>query len=171
MGGWFFWDERHWDYGRFGCWYPQAEQLGDGSPLTRREAAWRFLILESNMRLEDNCAPCLYPRSRRPESYVIRLAPRSLLGAIWWQFARVVTGESRYQPCRVCNRLIEISTGGKPRFRADREFCSGTCKVRDHRRKVRDAKKMKAKGRTVRQIAKHFETSMAVITNWLTKKK
>jgi hypothetical protein len=137
---------------------------------SRRTIAWDHLVAAVNRRIYLQCLPYLRQRGESIGNLSIRLIPSSLLGALWWQFARVVTGELDYRPCRVCHRLIELSTGEKG-FRHDREFCSNKCKFKDHRRKVREAKQLRAGGQTVRQIAKHFETTTTVIKNWLTKKK
>jgi hypothetical protein len=136
----------------------------------RRAVAWHHLVTHANLRIHEHCAPYLRQRGEEVGNLMIRVVPNGLLGAIWWQFARVITGELEYRRCRVCGRMIELSTGDTG-FRRDREFCSNQCKFKDHRRKVKEAKAMKAAGKTVRQIAKHFETETDVIHNWLTKKK
>jgi len=147
-------------------------RLPAGEADDRRAAARELLRSIVNERLKDHCALILHRRTEK--SSPIKLAPRatplSLLGAMWWQFARVIAGESSYRKCKACARYIEISAGahGKP---INREFCSDACRTRDNRRKVREAKALKAEGRTVPQIAKHFETSSETIRNWLTKKK
>jgi hypothetical protein len=136
----------------------------------RRAVAWDHLVRHANLRIHQHCAPYLRQRGEQVGNLTIRVVPNGLLGAIWWQFARVTTGELGYRRCRVCDRLIELSTGDTG-FRRDREFCSNKCKFKDHRRKVREAKAMKAAGKTVRQVAKHFETTTDTIKNWLNKKK
>jgi hypothetical protein len=65
---------------------------------------------------------------------------------------------------------MEISTGPHG-ARTNREFCSDAGKVKDHRRRVREAKALSVEGKKVSQIARHFDTTSDVIRNWLTKKK
>lgn len=145
--------------------YPTSDEVAD-----RRAAAWVILNRVTNERLRAHCSPYLDQRSDRPEIQTVRVGPNNLLGALWWQFARTIIGEASYRQCKVCSRVIELSTGTFG-FRADREFCSPACKARDHRAKVRKVKQMKAKGKSVPQIAKHFDTSNETIKNWLAKKK
>ena len=102
--------------------------------------------------------------------HVFRLMPKILLGAIWLQFARVVVGHVTYRPCKVCGKLLTISPE-KNGFRVDREFCGAVCRQRDHRRKVREAKQLKKNGKSAREIAKHFETSLDTIKRWLNKER
>ncbi len=107
-----------------------------------------------------------------PESgqHLIRVHPVNLLGALWLQFARAIAGGVEYRPCKVCQKWLTISAevGG---FRVDREFCGPACRQKDHRRKVREAREMKAAGLTVKQIAKRLDTGVEHIRNWLTKEK
>jgi hypothetical protein len=137
---------------------------------TRPDAAWCKLISMINGHLSRACSPFLEPRPRQARSFSLRVSPSTLLSAMWWQFARVITGEAQYHPCRVCGRLIERSTGDHG-VRADTVFCSNACKFKDHRARVRRAKELRAKGRTVRQIAKELETSTDAAKNWIAKKK
>jgi hypothetical protein len=140
-----------------------------GPRLESAEAAWRLLLRLTNHRLGAHCAPHLVRRGGHDPSFLLRLSPKNLLGAIWWQFARAITGEVTYRHCKVCKRLIELSVDYG--FRADREFCSDACKFKDHRAKVRQAKELKAAGRTVRQIAKLLRTKPESVKRWLTKRK
>lgn len=132
--------------------------------------AWSTLVDIVNLRIALQCSPELSPRPRAEFSYTIRLTPNNLIGAIWWPFGRVIMGQAEYRPCKVCGTLIEISSGDHG-FRVDREICSNKCKVRDHRRKVKRAKELKAEGRTVKQIATELGSTTDAIKNWLTKKK
>jgi hypothetical protein len=81
-----------------------------------------------------------------------------------------VAGEASHRPCKVCGKWLTLSKDDYG-FRSDREFCSAACRQKDYRAKIKEARKLKAKGRTVRQIANHFDTTTTVIKNWLTKEK
>ena len=65
---------------------------------------------------------------------------------------------------------MELSTEGTG-SRIDREFCSNACKLRDHRAKVKRAKELSARGKTVAQIAKELKTTTESVRRWLTKTK
>jgi hypothetical protein len=101
---------------------------------------------------------------------MIRIMPKHLLGAMWLQFARAVVGDVKYRPCKVCGKWLTLSTEDDG-FRSDREFCTAACRQKDYRGKVKEAKRLKAEGKTVRQLAKHFGTTPTTIKNWLTKEK
>jgi hypothetical protein len=103
------------------------------------------------------------------ERYVIRILPLTLQGAIWWQFARAVAGEIQFRKCKVCGELIEIAVGGAGGgHRSHTEFCSGKCRQKDHRNKMKQAHEMKARGKTDREIARYFKTRIDSIKRWLT---
>jgi hypothetical protein len=102
------------------------------------------------------------------ERYVIRILPLTLQGAIWWQFARAVAGEIQFRPCKVCGGLMEIAVGGAGGGRRSHaQFCSGKCRQKDQREKVKRAQEMKARRKTDREIARHFKTGIDSIKRWL----
>lgn len=140
----------------------------DCPKLDSADAAWRLLVRLVNHRLLSHCGPYLFWAPRRL-SLMVRVAPQNLLGAVWWQFARVVSGEASYTRCKTCGKLIELSRGDG--FRSDREFCSNACKAKDHREKVKQVKALRAKGWNVRRIAKEFDTEPETVKKWLEKKK
>jgi len=104
-------------------------------------------------------------RRQRP---VLGMTPGNLLGAMWLQFAQEVAGQARHKPCKFCGKWLTISTDFYG-FRSDREFCSATCRQKDYRAKIREARRLRKKGRTVRQIAREFDTTTDTINNWLAK--
>jgi len=139
--------------------------------LVDRQSAARSIIAGlTNRRLAKNCRPYLRPRPYRTDVYTLHMVPENLFGAIWLQFARLLTAESTHRPCKFCSKLIELSTGEQG-SRADREFCSNSCKLKEQRRKVRLAKSMSAAGMSVAAIAAEFETKQKHIRNWLQRKK
>jgi hypothetical protein len=177
------WDDRG-GRTRSGCWVynlqsPDRHRFhcetidpADGLTLSPRDIRTPGRILLNRWvtrQLRDHVSPVLLLNPERNKS-VIRILPKNLLGAMWLQFARAGAGEVHHHGCKVCGKYITISTdqGGS---RADRVFCSAACRQRDHRRKVREARAMKAAGKTVRQIADHFDTEPATIEKWLTKEK
>jgi hypothetical protein len=151
-------------------WHPVEQAAGRAISANDIRTPGRILLHWWVTRhLRDHTSPVLLLKPE-PNKSVIRIRPKNLLGAMWLQFARAIAGEVRHRACKVCGKYITISTeqGGA---RADRVFCTAACRQRDHRRKVREAHAMKAAGKTVRQIAKHFDTEKATIEKWLTKEK
>ena len=43
------------------------------------------------------------------QDLILRVVPNSLIGAIWWELARLVTGELRFRQCEVCGRWEDIT--------------------------------------------------------------
>jgi hypothetical protein len=117
-------------------------------------------------KLRGQTTACVNWDSRR-RGPVMGLAPQSLVGAMWLQFAQEVTGNARHRPCKLCGKWLTISRDDYG-FRSDREFCSAACRQKDYRGKVKEARRLRAEGRTVRQIAKHFATTTETVTHWLT---
>jgi hypothetical protein len=150
-------------------WSPALIGPGDHSRC-RRVMAWRSLLLSVGHHLREHCGMAIEARNETDTEFSLRPAPKNLLGAMWWQLARAIAGEARYVKCKWCKRRIELSTG-EFGSRSDRQFCSSSCKFKDHRKQVKKAKAMKAQGRTVTQIAKTLRTSTETIKNWLWKKK
>ena len=100
--------------------------------------------------------------------YVPRVFPLTLFGLMWWQFARMFTGETRFGECHVCHRPIEYGPDGS--F-STRMYCSSACKQKHHRKQVKEAKNLRAKKWSIPRIAKKLQTTPEAIQNWLTKKK
>ena len=120
-----------------------------------------------NKNLKDRCGPFLVWHTERKD-FCLRVLPTSLIGAIWWQFARMVAGETSFRPCKICGKPLEIASGA---FRVDREFCSSACRQKDHRAKMSKARELAAVGVSPVKIAKAIGTTKESILNWLTKKK
>jgi hypothetical protein len=171
--------KRLWDLVKFsrGAFvYRDRDVFGDSLPedlpipSTDFDGAARYFAQKwVNEKLAEHAAPrlLLTPATRK---YSFRIFPNNLLGALWIQFARQIAGEVKNRQCKVCSTWFTISTeqgGAQPH----REFCSAACRQRDHRRKVAEAREMKAAGKTLRQIATNFETKTETITNWLNKEK
>ena len=158
---------RTWHYHQF-----QTVAVPDGFRLPPNDVlgpARLFVQGWVNMRLWALTAPLLFWNADR-DKQVMRIVPKTLLGAMWLQFARAVSGEVRYRPCKACGKWLTLSTEDDG-FRSDREFCTAACRQKDYRAKVKAARQQRIEGRTMRQIAKHFNTTTDTIRNWLTKEK
>lgn len=63
----------------------------------------------------------------------IEVTPRSLLGALWLQCARVLTVNPTFRTCAHCGRLFEVAPGVRRRHA---RYCADRCKVAAHRARV-----------------------------------
>jgi hypothetical protein len=159
------------DQGRWTEFIPLLPPPSKDMPGLDRVTAARLLAIQvTNRHLGQHCSPFLQPRPHKPDSCAVRMQPKNLIGACWWQVARWLSGHASSRPCKVCGRPIELSRDGEG-FRMDREFCSAACKAKDYRARVRLAKELRAAGKTVRQIAKELGTEVETAEGWLTKKK
>jgi hypothetical protein len=122
-----------------------------------------------NQRLEKFVSPQLLYDVQRA-SRVVRVIPRTLLGAMWLQFAWSVDGARSHKPCKECGRWFEISTEDTGK-RINREFCSDPCKSKNYRRRKAEAIELKAQGKTIAAIAKQLDTPIETIKNWTSKRK
>ncbi len=106
--------------------------------------------------------------SQKRGGYALRGVPTTLLGRMWWQLARLLCGEANYSKCKVCGAPLEIGEDG---FMTTKEFCSAACRQKDHRNKVKEAKRLRDNGLSINKIAKQLSTTPAAIQHWLTKTK
>jgi hypothetical protein len=67
------------------------------------------------------------PETRQLTLYHV---PRDLLGALWLQFARAMSGNKAYRVCKECGQWFEVSP---ERSRTTRQFCSDACKSKAYR--------------------------------------
>lgn len=132
-----------------------------------KHAAKRMLQERINSGLAGNITVrVLWHEGRR--EFVNRIYPTTLLGFMWWQFARAFAGDVKIVECKTCRKPLER---GESAFMATREFCSAACKQKDHREKVKQVRALRAKGMAVGRIAKRFNTDPKTIRHWLTKVK
>jgi hypothetical protein len=101
---------------------------------------------------------------------VIRIMPRSLIGAMWLQLAQTIDGSRYHKPCKECSRWFEVSTESTGK-RINREFCSDACKSKNYRRRKAEALELKAQGASIASIAKKLDTDQQTIKSWVSTKK
>ena len=92
-------------------------------------------------------------------------APLTLLAAMWWQLALAVVDDKRFEACKFCRNLFEISTA-QTGFRSHREFCSDSCKTQDYRRRKRTALRLLGEGQPVSKVAKQVDTPVETVRTW-----
>jgi hypothetical protein len=92
-------------------------------------------------------------------------APLTLLAAMWWQLALAVVDDKRFEACKFCRNLFEISTA-QTGFRSHREFCSDSCKTQDYRRRKRTALRLLGEGQPVSKVAKQVGTPVQTVRSW-----
>ena len=94
--------------------------------------------------------------------------PRNLLVGLWLQFAQAVAENKSYARCKECETWFETSIPGT---RKTRMYCSDTCKVKAYMERKDRAVRLKAEGKTVKEIAHELGTDKDTVKRWLGKKK
>jgi hypothetical protein len=117
-----------------------------------------------NTRLSGEVSPHLDVDGQGDES-VISFAPRSLIGALWLQFALAVAGDADFRACKECGNLFEVS---KSASRSDRQFCSTACRVKAYRQRQEVARQMFAEGKSVKEIAEALGCRPDAVKGWVT---
>jgi len=129
---------------------PDAEVTDDPADWDARLTAWRGTVPPSDLRLSD--APGLLAmgisdKLRRldgvissalregpdGDGFVLEPRSRSLLAAIWVQFAHALVHNHTVRPCALCSVWMEVGPG---HYSKNRLFCSNRCKVEAYRRDV-----------------------------------
>ncbi len=98
----------------------------------------------------------------------LRIAPSSLLGALWFQLARAVAGNIEFKECRQrqCETWFEVDHSST---RSSREFCSESCRSRAYRDRTASAQRLHASGMTTPAIADALGSTEATVVKWINK--
>jgi hypothetical protein len=137
------------------------------SKLTRRSVAIAGILFVHNLvnyGLYTNNGPFLVWHAGRNRS-LLQDTPRSLLGAIYLQFAQAIHGGRKPRRCQVCGRWFDLAPGLN---RKDRETCSGTCRTKAYRERQEEARQLREQGRSLKDIAKQLETNLKTVEKWVT---
>lgn len=104
--------------------------------------------------------PRLDPTSPDPDRFRQSLHPATLIGVIWFQAIRALTGEINVVACEgQCGTWLELSLygrapsgDGRRLYRADARFCSHGCRARHEQRMLALARRMAREHRSLRDI-------------------
>jgi len=109
----------------------------DGSQIKFGELLWPayYYIQERiNDALKDSVAPRMLWHENQLQLFHV---PKSLLGAMWLQFADAVTYELEFRACAWCGKSFEVTLS----TRSDRQYCSNSCRVSASRKRTSSAKR------------------------------
>jgi len=130
-----------------------------GTPL---EVARRFVVIAVNSRLVALGGQLSIERVGGVDRLTIR--PKSLLAAMWIQFADAISEQKAYRQCEACGRYMEMSPDEN---RADRKTCSNACRNRAQRRRQKLARELRASGKSLREIEAATGSDKDTIKKWL----
>jgi len=96
---------------------------------------------------------------------LLRIIPKSLLGALWLQLAKGIEGDIEYRQCHECGKWFEISLEA---YRKSRLFCSNACRSKAYRTRQASAQRLYAGGMPIEQIAESLDTDPQTAKRWAT---
>lgn len=109
-------------------WYEAIDELHEAINVWNElkagsKSAVDELQVKLNTKLE-NATVFTYLNASK-SSLEILVSPRSLISALWLQFALAIDGRKAYKQCPTCQNWFEIGKWGS---RADKTFCSNKCR-------------------------------------------
>lgn len=120
-------------------------------------------FLDFLMRVPPPIAPSIKP-IRIGKAVRIQLEVWRLMDALWLQFVSAVAGSKKYRNCEHCGDPFELAPGVN---RADRVFCSDSCRVSGYRKRRAKAVELHAEGRPLKAIVKEVGTDAETVKRWL----
>jgi hypothetical protein len=113
----------------------------DGSSIKYGDLIWpayRYIQDRINGALKDTVAPRMLWND--DNELKLHHVPKTLLGAMWLQFADAVSYNLEYRECEWCGKSFEVTRS----TRSDRLYCSNSCRVSASRKRTRLAKRKKS---------------------------
>jgi hypothetical protein len=96
----------------------------------------------------------------------LHLLPRTLMSALWLQFAEEIAVNVPYLQCQTCGKRYRADAAHK-----DRVYCSPRCKQQAHRQKQEQARQFKAEGWSDERIAGVLGSDVDKISKWVAPEK
>jgi hypothetical protein len=152
-----------------------------GEALSRYEVgevsqpARTFLCRLVNAALRGRVSPQLFPDegmvgANLPVMASLRLVPLNLYACLWLQFAQAMTSDKEQRQCVGCGEWFEVRgkrVAGRRRVRADKEYCRPACRLRAYREKQDHARRLRAAGKKVRDIARELGAKEEQVKKWV----
>jgi len=120
----------------------------------------------ADQKLQRHVATRLLAAGDLPKLRVF-LQPRSLLGALWIQFAAAVDSRKTFKNCAQCGAPFELSRTPETGKRSDARFCSDRCRVAHYRQRMESARQLKSQGLSPVQIARELNAEIPTVRGWL----
>lgn len=95
---------------------------------------------------------------------VLNVGPRNLCTAAWLQFEREVEGFFDFRRCAQCGRWFRFYP---QKIRKEQIFCSQACRSKSYRARQEEARRMKAAGIPIEEIAAEMESDLETVQGWI----
>jgi hypothetical protein len=102
--------------------------------------------------------------SDQSRSMSLHFVPCDLLGGLWLQFALAFAGNKDVGRCPECGEWFEVSLEGA---RKSRRYCSDNCRVKAYQGRRDMAARLKAKGKSIREITRELGSRVESVKQWL----
>lgn len=119
-----------------------------------------------NKRLEGRISPRLLWNKKKTR-LGLYMAPGSLIGATWLQFAQAIDGRKEYRRCEECRTWFELSP---ETARTSKLYCSNACRSRAYRKRQAEARRLHEAGKSIEEIAQILDTEIETARGWVTGK-
>ncbi len=129
-----------------------------------RPAARAYLMGVINQKLEGGLNVQVLESPGGIGKMELHLIPRTLVTALWLQFAEEVTGKFRPSQCLACDKWF------RPTKHKDRLYCKGKCKTAACRLRA-NARQLNKEGKSTKQIARQLKISEKKVKRLLSSKK
>jgi hypothetical protein len=117
-----------------------------------------------NFELSSENVMVRFGQNRKLGGLGLQVIPKSLLGALWLQFALAVGGNKKYRACGTCGQWFELSPDIA---RTTKHFCSDACRSRAYRGRKERAQLLAAEGKSLKDIAEQLESEVKTVKGWL----
>jgi hypothetical protein len=97
------------------------------------------------------------------------IVPNTLIGCLWLQLADAIAGIRKFRLCEGCRKPMLVAREGSG-YRTNRKTCSNACRIRLYSSRKIEARELRAKKISVREIAKHLDTGVEQVKRWIAKR-
>lgn len=118
-----------------------------------------------NFYLEKLVLIQMWPESEN-QTLQLFAVPKTLLGAMWIQFAQAVDGKKEYRSCERCGTWFEISPAA---FRSHKRYCSDPCRMKNYRDRIEKTISLHKKGFSLEEISKQVGSNVKQVMTWIEK--
>jgi len=129
----------------------------------------RFYLQEVvNESLAKSVAPRLLWKAPDRNEMGLYMVPSSLIGCLWLQLADAISGFQKFRLCESCRKPMLVAAEGSG-YRTNRKTCSNACRIRLYSNRKIEARQLREKKLSIREIAKRLDTEVDQIKRWIAK--
>lgn len=139
-----------------------AERMMGAAPRDRISLAREFVTNNVSGKVADMHMGAIFDGTTQSSRLIVH--GRGMASLLWWQFAAAVCENKQFRKCLTCGKQFELSPSIN---RISRHYCKNACKVAAFRQRKVDARKLKDRGHTLKQIAERLDSEVSIVRGWL----